>query len=282
MLRFLAVIILLAATAWSPAQAETTLCTEITSLPANITTQGVYCLKHDLTTAISSGAAITIATNNVTIDCNDWKIGGLVAGVGTGAYGIYATDRVNITIRHCGIRGFLAGIYLTGTSSGGHLVEDNRLDLNTQLSLYVQGDSLLVRRNRILQTGGKPAASMSTAAFIYGNGVVQDNVVNGVSPTGVTGNADAIGLNLGIGPFQVDHNFVTGLVPLGTGIARGIWGDAYPGSYRNNFVISGSSIAGTGIDGASSPAASACGGNTVHGFATGMASCTDAGGNVIN
>ena len=282
MLRLIAIMILLAATAWtSTAKAETTLCTEITSLPANITTQGVYCLKHDLTTAMSSGTAITIASNNVTIDCNDWKIGGLAAGAGTGTVGIGGTDRVNITIRHCGVRGFLVGIYLDGTSGGGHLIEDNRLDLNTGFGLYAIGDNLVVRRNRVLQTGGKPAASGSSAVYLSGNGVVVDNFINGDTPTGVSGNANAFGLNLGVGPFQVDHNFVGGLVPLGTGVARGIWGDIYPGSYRNNMVVNSSAVAGTGIDGVAS-GASACSDNTVHNFATGVTNCTDAGGNVSN
>ncbi|HEY0661599.1 MAG TPA: hypothetical protein VGD21_09825, partial [Lysobacter sp.] len=45
----------------------------IDSLPATITTQGTWCLRKDLSTAMSSGNAITIATNNVTIDCNDFK-----------------------------------------------------------------------------------------------------------------------------------------------------------------------------------------------------------------
>ena len=41
----------------------------IDSLPATITTQGTWCLRGDLATSVTSGNAITIATNNVTIDC---------------------------------------------------------------------------------------------------------------------------------------------------------------------------------------------------------------------
>src|SRR5690606_14995164 len=51
----------------------------IDSVPATITSQGVWCLRKDLSTAIASGSAITIATNNVTIDCNGFKLGGLAA-----------------------------------------------------------------------------------------------------------------------------------------------------------------------------------------------------------
>src|SRR5436190_3292229 len=75
-----------------PAHAETfhTGGTVIASLPAVITTQGVFCLTHDLTTAITSGTAIDIQVNNVTIDCNGCKIGGLAAGTSSTTRGIYA------------------------------------------------------------------------------------------------------------------------------------------------------------------------------------------------
>ena len=74
----LAVLALLGIFTALPAQAETfhTCGTIINTIPTVITTQGVYCLNHDLATAISSGSAIDIQTNNVTIDCNNFKIGG--------------------------------------------------------------------------------------------------------------------------------------------------------------------------------------------------------------
>jgi len=82
----------------------------ITSLPATISTQGTWCLNKDVSTAVTSGAAITIAANNVTLDCNDFKLGGLAAGLTTQAVGVYALDRFNISVRHCNIRGFYFGI----------------------------------------------------------------------------------------------------------------------------------------------------------------------------
>src|SRR5688500_7900792 len=68
----------------------------IDSLPAVITKQGTWCMRKDLSTAIDTGNAITVATNNVTIDCNDFKIGGLAAGVDTLAHGIVAADRKSV------------------------------------------------------------------------------------------------------------------------------------------------------------------------------------------
>src|SRR5688500_982965 len=96
----------------------------IDSLPATISTQGTWCLRKDVSTSMTSGIAITVAANNVTVDCNDFKIGGLAAGNDSSAFGIF-TDRQNVTVRHCSIRGFFYGIYLIGA---GNLIEDNLLD----------------------------------------------------------------------------------------------------------------------------------------------------------
>src|SRR6185369_12584927 len=82
----------------------------VASLPAVISTQGTWCFKQDLATSITFGNAITVTTNNVTLDCNNFKLGGLAAGVGTHAYGVYAggygAGRSNITVRNCNVRGF--------------------------------------------------------------------------------------------------------------------------------------------------------------------------------
>ena len=85
----LTILLLAVPAAW----AETVNCTPITTLPTVITSQGVYCLTGSLKTNMTSGNAIEIQTNNVTIDLNGWKLGGKPAGVGTTVNGIYASDR---------------------------------------------------------------------------------------------------------------------------------------------------------------------------------------------
>src|SRR5690606_27849039 len=143
----------------------------IDSLPATITRQGTWCLRKDLSTSITSGAAITITANNATIDCNDYKIGGLGAGSASQASGISAVDRQNATIRHCNVRGFYSGIDLLG--GAGHLVEDNRLDNNLRYGIHVIGDNGRVRRNAVYDTGG--AAGVSTVTGIYAYADIVDN-----------------------------------------------------------------------------------------------------------
>ncbi len=82
-----------------------------------------------------------IQTDNVSIDLNGFKLGGLGGGSATAAVGIFGEDRSNITIRNGSIRGFLYGISLikdTGTSSG-HLIEDVLADGNRNIGILVAG-----------------------------------------------------------------------------------------------------------------------------------------------
>ena len=111
-----------------PARAETINCTPITSLPATIDTQGLHCLTGNLATSQTSGNAIEITANNVTLDLNGWKVGGQGAGAGTQAGGI-SSAAVNVTVRNGIVRGFSIGISLTGR---GAVVRDMLVDQNTQ------------------------------------------------------------------------------------------------------------------------------------------------------
>src|SRR5205823_10248096 len=86
----------------------------VDALPATITTQGTWCLRQNLDTSATSGNVIEIQNNNVTIDCNGFRLRGSGGGASTTAVGILASGRVNITIRHCTIRGFQIGIQVNG------------------------------------------------------------------------------------------------------------------------------------------------------------------------
>jgi len=88
----------------------------IDALPATITTQGTGVCGKNLDTSATSGNAIEIQTNNVTIDCNGFRMRGSGAALHDGD-GIFAAGRLNITIRHCTIRGFSVGIQVTGEAA---------------------------------------------------------------------------------------------------------------------------------------------------------------------
>jgi hypothetical protein len=281
MIRSLTILaLLLGASVFTPARAEVNECTNITSLPAVITTQGVYCLKQNLETNISSGAAITINTNNVTIDCNDWKIGGLQAGINTMAVGIHATGRLNTTIRNCGVRGFMIGIqYVLGAGSAGHLIEDNRVDLNTVSGIEARGDGLVLRRNRVVDTGGRPDTAVARGILVNGSGaMVRDNTVSGVSVAGVAGNGSVTGFDIFSSRHEFSRNLVVDLIPIGTGVARGFWDDS-ANAFRANTIINAAATSGNGITG---NASSFCQDNLIRNYSVAISACTDAGGNFSN
>ena len=238
MLRFVFTCLLLAGTLHTlPATAETTNCTTIDSLPVSISTQGVYCLRHNLSTSITSGIAIAIRTNNVTIDCNDWKIGGLAGGIGTEAYGIVAAGRNNVTIRNCGVRGFRTGIWLHGSDSGYHLVENNRLDNNTYAGIRTRGDNITIRGNRVYDTGGSTIHAHAYGIDAWDNTDIIDNTVSGVVATaGQNGEAFGIVTSGNLGG-EVSRNRVSGISPDGGANKRGIWANGGRPTIRNNSLI---------------------------------------------
>lgn len=242
----------------------------IDSIPTTITTQGVWCLNKNLGTAITTGAAITIATNNVTIDCNDFKLGGLAAGDGSRAAGIYGSNRQNATIRHCNVRGFYRGIALEG--GAGHLVEDNRFDNNLETGLFVTGENNTVRRNRIYDTGGSPTSNSSRGMYVEAD--VIDNTVAGVFAIGGD-NTYATGINLR-GPWAlVRDNRVVGLQMSGSGYAWGIYVYNAGVTVDGNHVSNAGELTGEAIGGSQE---TICSNNVVGGFTTAFR-CTDGGGN---
>ena len=166
-----------------PAWAETINCTPITSLPATIDTQGLYCLTGNLATSQTSGEAITINANNVTLDLNGWKVGGQAAGSGTQTIGIYSAA-VNVTVKNGIVRGFEVGIYLSGR---GATVQGITADQNTSIGIYVGGPGSVVQGNQVVDTGGSSLYSnvFAVGIDVYGSGtLVQNNLVSGLTATG--------------------------------------------------------------------------------------------------
>ncbi|WP_460735231.1 right-handed parallel beta-helix repeat-containing protein [Lysobacter tyrosinilyticus] len=172
--------------AQSPARAARSFdhCTGfIDTLPTTISTPGTWCLRRDLATAITSGRAIVINSDNVTIDCNHFTIDGLAAGPDSRAGAIFSEDRRHITVRQCKVRGFGAGVDLSAnflSTGGGHLVEDNQFDLNIGYGLQVIGGEKSVVRSNILRDNGGQIA-MVMIGFID----IIDNTVIGSVGTGI-------------------------------------------------------------------------------------------------
>ena len=250
----------------------------IASLPATITTQGVWCMKSDLSTPITSGNAITVATNNVTIDCNQFKLGGLGAGPSSFTIGIFVDTRLNAVVRNCNIRGFETGVKMVAGS--GHVVEDNRFDGNLHVGVNVSGTLSVIRRNLILDTGTPTPGPYTIAGVLAAGGVdVLDNTIDGAVANG-SPNANAHGISyLTNSGSVVARNHVRNLLASGTGTTRGISFDHTGNAVARDNVLHGSVGTGYGIycDAAGSLAVD----NVIVDWTTAVQDCTSSG-NVVN
>jgi hypothetical protein len=164
------------------AHAETfSTCTQfINTLPATLSSTGVYCLAKDVATAVTTGAAITVAANNVTLDCNGYKIGGIGAGPATEAIGILVDggaglgSRGNFLLRNCSVRGFHTGLWVRSAPS--LVVEDNRFEQSRSSAVQlVYPPGFVLRRNLITDTGG-PGVHHAVIASGDGGDIV-DNII---------------------------------------------------------------------------------------------------------
>jgi len=253
-------------------------CTPITSLPATITTQGIYCLNRNLRTFMNNGGyAIEIQANNVTIDLNGFFLGGL--GIGNSGYGIYALNRKNITLRNGRIWGFIYGVFLRDSSigdrsHGGHLLEDLRFERNTNTGLHVEGPGNLIRGNQVIDTGGYSSSAFGISADGPGTHIVDNEVDNTFSSTGA-----AYGIYFSATPAIIQGNRITETTSTGGGDAYGIYG--IPTNigviYEANIISNTITIGRGGIF--ANGERSLCGNNRVRGFTTGIFYCVDAGGN---
>jgi len=247
----------------------------ITSVPAVINAPGTWCLKQSVNTAITSGAAITIAADNVTLDCNDFKLDGQAAGTSTLASGVSASNRLNAKVRHCIVRGFYIGVFLTGS---GHLVEDNRLDKNRFTGLEVHGDGSVLRRNQVYATGGSPLNAKAYGIVTLGSVDILDNKVTTVrATTGLGGDALGISTDGNSDGSIVDNRIIFIFEDAPAGHGYGISNaNSDRISVRSNVVEAG---AQHGIELSCANANGRASNNLLDIAAQSIVGCTDAGGN---
>jgi hypothetical protein len=149
----------------------------IDAVPAVVSSRGRWCLRKNLGTAMSSGAAVTIAANDVTIDCDRYGINGLSGGDASTATGIQAIGRAGVRVERCLTRGFRTGVGLSGSRL---IVVDNFVDQAKRIGIDITGDSSELRDNTINDIGGN---NVPTSA-VYGMrvagtvDVVDNRVIN--------------------------------------------------------------------------------------------------------
>ncbi len=211
---FIPALALLAFTMSATAQAETTKCTAITTLPYSITNSGVYCFTGNISTNIASyyEALLTINASNVVLDLNGYMLDGSGAGLFTSTKAISAHQRQNVTIRNGTIRGFNVGITLSDsfpyTTSRGYVIEDMRFDQNTSVGIVAQGYGNLIRNNQIVATGGSTSNASAYAISNVGQGArILNNDIIGVTSSSP---AEAQGIIMSGGNIFNSHSVVEG------------------------------------------------------------------------
>jgi hypothetical protein len=253
-------------------------CTPITSLPYTITAQGNYCLDRNLSINIATGAAITIATDFVTLDLNSFKIGGGAAGPSSQAAGIYAKNRSNLLIRNGNIRGFALGIFLEDDSAGqtnakGNIVEDMRLEGNLYNGAQLLGTGSVVRRNTVVNTFGNSIPNSYTNGLaVLGPG--SQVIDNSVTETLATGTGLGTGIVISGDGSLVERNRVTNRTVAGNTVGIRV-SNAPDTLVVDNRV----SRVNTGIRAIEGNAGAFCRDNIVVGATTPYLLCTSLGNN---
>lgn len=234
--------------------AQTTNCTAISSAPYIISAPGFYCLTADLTTNNPSSGfyAISIQADNVVLDLNGHRIGGVAAGAGTQAIGITAVDKRYITIRNGSIRGYRVGIsagdsnQFGATTAQGWLIENLRLDQNTYIGIFLAAKNSIARNNRIIATGNGSTPSSTEAVGIYAAGHNIRILENDITQLSASfGGVIGIWMNYANGAF-VSGNRISDLSSPSWATAIEVYA-ADQGIIRHNSMLLASAPSSTGL-----------------------------------
>jgi hypothetical protein len=251
----------------------------IDALPASIDSSGTWCLAGNLSTSMSTGHAIDVVSDDVTLDCNGFGVASTSPSPASGE-AVNVVGRRNFVMRNCNMRGFRYGVYIGDgnvATNAGHLVEDNTFSQSSYVGIHVDAASGVIRRNRVIATHADSGGGAAFGIQSYGTVDVVDNTVQDVVAYDAAVAGILVNSNLG---GSVRGNRVSGLArPTGSGLMLGI-------RTQNNssrVILRGNVVIGDGItpsfgiacDNVNQVAKS----NSISGFETALG-CTD-NGNVI-
>lgn len=272
-----------AALAAAPAMA----CTQIASLPATIDSPGHYCLASDLSTPATQGAAITLASDDIHLDCGGMRIEGSAAAAATNAVGISAGQHDNVQVWRCTVQGFRTGI-VAGTDAAGAdasvgvVLRSNRIIGNHAGGIVVAARSALVRDNQVLDTG-YTSTSTNPVVGIRAIGTV-DVLSNQVDvlwePEDVFAQVVGIAIEGSQGGVVAD-NQVRGLFSRVSRVGIEVSGPGYAVLQRNFVAAHFPSPLSDDVGFHCNGALGVLDGNQAAAFETGQAGCRDAGGNTF-
>ena len=174
----------------------------ISSVPITITTSGSYYFTEDLTYSLTTGQAIAVNVDNVTIDLMGFSLIG--PGIASGSnYGIYMNGRRNVTIRNGTVRAFgeygiMEGSYVTGRD---HHVLNMRAIGNGSTGIFLYGRSHLVKGCTAAENGDYGILTDYGSVVIHNT--VNDNQSFGLYAYGGTNITDNTAYNNQGGGFYI-------------------------------------------------------------------------------
>jgi len=142
-------------------------------------------LTTDLGGSCDGVNGINVGANNIIINCSGYAING--SGTDTNSYGIYASNRNNITIKNCNITNFDYGIYFSKTGNSSiinNTIHENSVSTGSS-GIYSTGGANIIQNNTIYQN------PYGITLYNNNNTLVDNNNVSFSSSTGIycTGNA---------------------------------------------------------------------------------------------
>jgi len=168
-------------------------CIPIGPIPFVITEPGTYCLTDDIQTDLKGGKAITVKSDNVTIDFDHFSLNTSIFRKGNSAIGIFASGRDNLKIYHGTLGGWSTGIRIDGPGTTGNEITDMTFNDITSIGIQGKGIGLRLLRNSFARIGGSTRFTNAIPIDIEGTSPhIEGNNIRHV----MTDNGEAIGLSL--------------------------------------------------------------------------------------
>jgi len=217
-------------------------CSVINAIPHVIRAPGNYCVASDLEASLTGGKAISIASDNVTLDLQGHAVKSRLDSGDDDGVGIYAFGKMNVVVKNGSVIGFKYGIWLNDDvpykRSHDNIVENITVDASGQIGIWILGANNIVRNNHVSHSG-KSALNTETVYGILSSGNVVHIHNNDVSEmrhaAGSTANSIAIRESKDA---FVENNRLTNITN-GDGMSFGI-----NVSQSNNVSINSNVIAG--------------------------------------
>ena len=181
--------------------------TKISTVPYTITTPGFYYLAGNLSYSSTTGNAITINADDVTLDLMGNSLTGPGASTGT-VEAITMSGRTNVEVRNGTVRNFFVGVHDGDINNGKKHRAFNLRVTNTTFGIIFDGQNHLIKNCSAMDninTGLHIGSGMivDCVANYNGNGIILDG------PGSVLGNTACN---------NTSQNFVLGVIGTATSI----------------------------------------------------------------